>query len=439
MYIVLQSLDNRQVSIQSERTIPLGAIKYVSTSSLKDDWFSLGVSSPQEADPLINCVFKTEFFTQLKMATPGGPSLKISEVIEYNKKPGKPSTVKTVKDPSVARDDYYKSGTIHTGPGEPPNSVSKRTPKPKQVAGKPITSGKLLRPGGPGGAPGKLSSRPSSSRPIPQPPSSQRSTAHPRPTPAPPSAVPQPAISKARPVPQPLAAVNGINHSRNDSASSITRAPPPPPPPTAAPPAVQKDTYRALYDFPGQSDIELQVAKDEIIEVVRKEPNGRTLNFNRIHCILLTSYATGWWLTKKLDGSAQGWVPSAYLTAEAAKPTPPPAPPAAPSFPSAPTNGLVANGSSRAIPTARTKPTPPAPPTKRPAGRKPAPPPAPRDSAVSMSSVGAGGSGSGSGRVTPEPSSMAGGGKPSLAGGLAEALRQRQASMQGKKDDDDDW
>lgn len=285
MYIVLQSLVNRQVSIQSERTIPLGAIKYVSTSSLKDDWFSLGVSSPQEADPLINCVFKTEFFTQLKMAMPGGPSLKISEVIEYNKKPGKPSTVKTVKDPSVARDDYYKSGTIHTGPGEPPNSVSKRTPKPKQVAGKPITSGKLLKPGGPGGAPGKLSSRPSSSRPIPQPPSSQRNTVHPRPTPAPPSAVPQPAISKARPVPQPLAAVNGVNHSRNDSASSITRAPPPPPPPTAALPAVQKDTYRALYDFPGQSDIELHVAKDEIIEVVRKEPNGRTLSFNRVLCM----------------------------------------------------------------------------------------------------------------------------------------------------------
>ena len=50
-----------------------------------------------------------------------------------------------------------------------------------------------------------------------------------------------------------------------------------------------------------------------------------------------------------------------------------------------------------------------------------------------MTSVQSGGS---SGRATPE-------GKPSLAGGLAEALRARQASMQGqgqgKKDDDDDW
>ncbi|KAI4190877.1 MAG: hypothetical protein L6R41_000478, partial [Letrouitia leprolyta] len=84
------------------------------------------------------------------MVMPGGSNLKISEMIEYNKKPGKPSTVKAIKDPSVPRDDYYKSGSIHTGPGEPPNSVSKRTPKPKQVAGKPITTGKLLRPGGPG-------------------------------------------------------------------------------------------------------------------------------------------------------------------------------------------------------------------------------------------------------------------------------------------------
>lgn len=282
---MLQSFVNRQVSIQAERTIPLGAIKYVSTSSLKDDWFSLGVSSPQEADPLLSCVFKTEFFTQLKMAMPGGSNLKISEVIEYNKKPGKPSTVRTIRDPSVPRDDYYKSGTIHTGPGEPPNSVSKRTPKPKRVAGKPITSGKLLRPGGPGGAPGKLSSRPSSSRPIPQPTTSQRHT----PTASNPAAqltpLPRAAATQPRPIPQPLAAVNGVSHSRNDSASSVSRAPPPPPP--AAPAAAQKETYRALYDFAGQSETELTITKDEIVEVARKEPNGITLY--QPSCFMVTS------------------------------------------------------------------------------------------------------------------------------------------------------
>ena len=71
---------NRQLQISSERTIPLGAIKYVGTSTLKDDWFSLGVSSPQEADPLLNCVFKTEFFTHLKMTMPGGLNLKIADL-----------------------------------------------------------------------------------------------------------------------------------------------------------------------------------------------------------------------------------------------------------------------------------------------------------------------------------------------------------------------
>lgn len=42
----------------------------------------------------------------------------------------------------------------------------------------------------------------------------------------------------------------------------------------------------------------------------------------------------------------------------------------------------------------------------------------------------------GSGRDTPTSQASS---KPSLAGGLAEALRARQMSMQGKKDEDDDW
>ena len=71
MYIVVQQIINRQLAIQSERIIPLGAIRYIGTSNLKDDWFSLGIGSPQEPDPLLSCVFKTEFFTHLKMATPG--------------------------------------------------------------------------------------------------------------------------------------------------------------------------------------------------------------------------------------------------------------------------------------------------------------------------------------------------------------------------------
>lgn len=182
--------------------------------------------------------------------------------IEYNKKPGKPAHVKAVKDPAVTRDDLYKSGTIHTGPGEPPNSVSRPTPKGKQIAAKPITKGKLLRPGGPGGGPSKLASRPA------QPRQMQAAT---------PAAIAA-AATQPRAVPQPVAALsNGIGHARNQSSSSM-RAPPPPPP--AAPPAQpQEPTYRALYDFAGQSDGELSLQKGEVILVTQKEGNGTYLGY----------------------------------------------------------------------------------------------------------------------------------------------------------------
>jgi len=123
--------------------------------------------------------------------------------------------------------------------------------------------------------------------------------------------------------------------------------------------------------------------------------------------------------------SVQGWTPTAYLEeqmAPASRPTPPPAPKAAPV--------AATNGTSTAA-AVRAKPTPPAPPAKRPiAGRKPMPTPA-RDSAVSINSQGSSG---GSGRATPSSVSNA-----SLAGGLAEALRQRQSALRGTQDEDDDW
>lgn len=71
---------NKQPTLQVERSIPLGAIKFVSTSSLKDDWFAIGVGSPKEPDPLINTIFKTEVITRLKTAMPGGGlDVRISE------------------------------------------------------------------------------------------------------------------------------------------------------------------------------------------------------------------------------------------------------------------------------------------------------------------------------------------------------------------------
>lgn len=211
-FMVCTFLQSHQLQISAERTIPVGAVKYISTSSLRDDWFALGVGSPQEPDPLISCVFKTEFFLQFKTVAVGGMNLKIGPTIEYNKKPGKPASVKVQKDPAVARDDMYKSGTIHVPQGEAPTSVSRPTPRGKAIA-KPITSGKLLRPGGPGGQPSKAASR----RPVP---------------------AARPAAQTQRPVPTPAAApvhqtvtshLNGPpSHIRNESASSLGRAAPPP-------------------------------------------------------------------------------------------------------------------------------------------------------------------------------------------------------------------
>ena len=128
---------------------------------------------------------------------------------------------------------------------------------------------------------------------------------------------------------------------------------------------------------------------------------------------------TGWWLAKL--NSKQGWAPSAYLKEElppAPAPPPPPPAPAARAMLPPPPAAAKTNG----------KPKPPAPPAKRPVRAGGAAAVAPglqaRDSAVSVNQN------SDSGRSTP-----------SLAGGLAEALRARQNKMQGKREeeDDDDW
>lgn len=368
--IVSQQLVSKQLQTVAERTVSLGSIKFIGTSICRDDWFSLGIGSQQEADPLLTCSLKTELFTHMQNNMSGGFQLKIADSIEYAKKPGKMQIIKVLKD-STMREDFYKSGAVHTSQGEPPNSVSRPLPKGKPVAAKPFTKGKLIRPGGPGGRPSKLSNGNRNTTPVSNSFGGASQT----------RATPQPAAARATP-----------------SVPSVGRNLPPPPPP--APPVGPRETqYRVLYDFGGQSENELTLKKDELVTVEQKEDNG-------------------WWLAKNSSGK-KGWAPSAYLKEEAPPPPPPvlsrPIPPPPPA--------AKANGSA---PVVRAKPQPPAPPAKRPAagGRKPAPLPAPRDSGTSMNSNG----GTDSGRSTP-----------SLAGGLAEALRARQSAMQRGRDDEDDW
>jgi myosin-1 len=163
--------------------------------------------------------------------------------------------VKVVKDAAIPRDDMYKSGTIHVGPGESPRSVSRPTPRGKAIA-RPITSGKLLRPGGPGGRPSKTASRP---RPA--------AAATPRP-------VPTPAA-----VNRPVVLVNGTeSHARHQPASSVSvnRVPPPAPPPAAPPARVpSKPQAKAKYDFQSPNSNELDISAGDILDILQKEGNGK--------------------------------------------------------------------------------------------------------------------------------------------------------------------
>lgn len=393
-YIVSQALANNQIQIAVERAVPLGAIKFISTSTARDDWFSLGVGSPQEPDPLLTCVFKTEMFTQMQRVMPGGFNLKLNETIEYAKKPNKMQIVKVLKD-SQSPVDFYKSGAVHTQPGEPSNSLSKPMPKAKPVPPRPITKGKLIKPGGPNGRPSRVTPN---RTPQPRPGAGAgASRAVPNPTPR---AAPSPT---PRPVPTP---VTIPSHTRNQSAASATRLPPPPPP--AAPPAKAKIMAKVLYDFAGQKENELTIRTGDMVEIVQKENNGKPnpLLYSlpqpyHVHMIA-NNQPTGWWLAKNAGG--QAWVPAAYVEEQAQAPAPraPPPPP-------------VANG--RAKPAA---PTPPARPGRKPVSLQP------RDSGMSL----AGSNGSDSSRSnTPTPS---------LAGSLADALLARKNAM-AKKDDDEDW
>ena len=270
-YIISQSMVNKQVQIVAERAIPIGAIKFIGVSTCRDDWFSLGIGSPQEADPLLSCVFKTEFFTYFSRAMPGGGAnlLKISDHIQYAKKPGKMHDIKVIKD-SQQHEDFYKSGAIHTQQGEPPNSVSRPLPRGKPIPAKPFTKGRLIRPGGPDGRPSKYSNVARNTKPVAHAHASQV-----RALPQQPAAMQQshalPSHTRQTSKPQKDISAASIHHKPTPASRAVP--PPPPPPPPAAKPA--EPIFRALYDFEGQSANELSFKKDDVVEIVQKENNGK--------------------------------------------------------------------------------------------------------------------------------------------------------------------
>ena len=255
LYILITQLVNKQPQTTCERKILLGAISNVGLSGLCDDWIIVNVASSQEPDPLLHTVFKTELVTYLLQRTNGGINVNISNQVEYSKGKDKKSHIAFKKDETIVRGDVYKSSTVSVATGEPASSVSKPAPRRKPGVVKPITSGKLLRPGGP-------------SNPNRRP----KAQALPRSVAKPAAALP-----------------SGGSVSATAAAA---RAPPPPKRASVAPPAPQVPMYKVLYDFETSQEGEMSITVGDQVEVTTKEDNG-------------------WWLVKK--AGKEGWAPSDYL------------------------------------------------------------------------------------------------------------------------------
>ncbi|KAI0695609.1 P-loop containing nucleoside triphosphate hydrolase protein [Cytidiella melzeri] len=301
LYILVLTAKDGIQQISVDRRVNLSSIKSIALSTLRDDWLALNLGPTEEGDPLISCAFKTELITHVLTATSGTIQVIVAPTfvrIEYTKKKEKKDTVKFIKDETVPRNDMYKSHTVHVPSGEPPSSLSRPPPKRKEGVVRPITSGKLLRKGGP-------DKKSSASRPKP-------------------ASKPLPGKSTTTAAKPPPASTNSA--SRPPPAPPRAAVPPPPPP---AEPDVE--LWKAKFAFDGQEG-EMSLKKDDIVEVVEKEDNG-------------------WWLVKK--NGAEGWAPNNYLElvppkpkTHAAPPPPPPPPPApaaakprvAPAAPTAPTS-----------------------------------------------------------------------------------------------------
>ncbi|KAF9420297.1 class II myosin [Podila epigama] len=293
MYIIVSQMVNNVVSMKLERTVMLNAVKAVSISNLRDDWmvFSIDTMNPEEGDIVLECPFKTELITHLLQRSGGRIGVNVGPQFEYPKKKGKTGHIKFVKDDRV-KTETYKSHVVTTPSGEPGNSPSWPVAERKPVAPRPITSGKLIKRGGPQTNNASQSSR--------RPPA---------------------ATSRPRVVPVAVA-----NQRASVQAPVKRQAPPPPPPapvPESPPPAPAKPMFKAIYPFVSEDAGEISFVKDDVMEILEKDENG-------------------WWLAKK-DGK-EGWVPSNYLVeVPVPKPSPaapalpakrqPPAPPAAPAAP----------------------------------------------------------------------------------------------------------
>ncbi|KLO15040.1 hypothetical protein SCHPADRAFT_996148 [Schizopora paradoxa] len=281
--IVVNAKDGRNV-MMLERKINLVTIKSISMTNLRDDWVALNCGATEEGDPVFSCVFKTELATHLLQLTSASISVLIGPTITYTKKKEKQAQITAVKDETIPRNDVYKSHQIHVPSGEPPSSLSRPAAKRKPGVVRPITSGKLLRKGGPSDSKPKAVSK---LRPAVQ------------------------ALPGGKPATAPAMVASTVS-APVASSSGVPRAPPPPPSrnvaPPPPPPEPDVEMYRAKFAFEGQEG-EMSLKKDDEVELVEKDDNG-------------------WWMVKK--GGVEGWAPSNYLELVPPKPKAAPAPPPPP-------------------------------------------------------------------------------------------------------------
>lgn len=97
LYVVAEALVEKRLQLQKEFVIPINSIKSVGLSTNQDNWVAVCLHTPTAMVPdiFINLDLKTEFITHLKKLNPG-LSIVIGPTIQYQKKPGKYHTVKSV-------------------------------------------------------------------------------------------------------------------------------------------------------------------------------------------------------------------------------------------------------------------------------------------------------------------------------------------------------
>ncbi|CAI4686412.1 BAQ_1a_G0041370.mRNA.1.CDS.1 [Saccharomyces cerevisiae] len=310
LYIVGQTLVQNAMTYTQDYKIDVRNIQAVSLTNLQDDWVAIKLASSGQPDPLINTYFKTELITHLKRLN-DKIQIKIGSAIEYQKKPGKLHSVKCQINESAPKyGDIYKSSTISVRRGNPPNSQVHKKPRKKSSisSGYHASSSQATRRPVSIAAAQHVPTAPASrhsKKPAPPPPGMQNKAATRRSVPNPASTLTA-SQSNARPSPPtaatratPAAAAMGPERQAN------IPPPPPPPPPSSKP---KEPMFEAAYDFPGSgSPSELPLKKGDVIYITREEPSG-------------------WSLGKLLDGSKEGWVPTAYMKPHSGNnniPTPP--------------------------------------------------------------------------------------------------------------------